>query len=236
MLFVAVCFAQVNTESMRKENLENGWAHSFSYNLAYHSGNTNFSKYKAQIRTDYKKNKTSCFIVGRYEEGKKDSAFFLHRGFLHLRLIREFAPKFSLESFAQKEFNDFIKLKNRALIGAGGRIRWQFREQFTAFLGIGLMQENEELLSGETTNLLRSTNYLTFKWQSEKIAFGSTGYFQMDVRNFADFRILSQNEMAVSLFKNLEITTKLNLRYDRFPPEDVEPLDLEISNGFALNF
>ncbi|MBC8455843.1 DUF481 domain-containing protein [bacterium] len=235
-IFVPFCLAQINTESMRNVELENGWGHSFSYHLTYHSGNTNFSKYKTQFRTNYKKDVIYCFIVGRYEKGKKDETLFLHRGFLHFRLIRKLALWVSLECFAQEEFNDFINLKNREILGAGGRFKWHPHEQFTAFLGVGLMKENEEFTSGESAKLLRSTNYLTLKWHSGKITFGSTEYFQLDTGNFSDFRILSQNELNVSLFKNFEITTQFNLRYDSIPPTEIESLDMEISNGFRLSF
>jgi hypothetical protein len=150
-----------------------------------------------------------------------------------------------LETFGQKEFNDFIRLKDRNLIGGGVRISLLNRvpdedEALSLHIGIGGMFENEveNNDSGEIrTNLVRSTNYLSFRWKIKRdLAFGAIGYYQVALAEAADFRVLGDASLQFGITEALSFTAGLHLRYDNEPPPDVERHDLELKNGIVVTF
>ena len=165
--------AQVNTENLRKINLKNGFYGSLKLDYTLDSGNSNFSKIAAGFRSDFVSEKYYSFGVIQYQRGVQDKKDFINKGFIHLRLIRKFFPRFSGEFFLQKEFNQFIRLKDRNLVGAGIRngvilpdSTRKYFNSFYTFIGIGIMWENEkiDLHPVKDTKIFRSTNYLSLRW------------------------------------------------------------------------
>src|SRR5690606_37656057 len=123
-------------------------------------------------RIDYAGSSYDFFLVGNYEFEEANEAKVVNKGFAHLRNILSLSPIFALEFFLQKEFNQFILLEDRNIGGAGLRMDLinLFSDSSDAvefFIGTGLMFENEKynIPVSPETNLIRSTNYLTFKWQ-----------------------------------------------------------------------
>lgn len=237
--------AQVNTESMRRMELGQGWHHLLTLSAGYVSGNSSVLNLRGFARTDYASNHYYSFLAGNYQRSMEDGDVFINKGFVHVRTMRSFSEKWKAELFTQKEFNDFILLKSRELIGGGLRMEVvetdtaaSARHFFRLNAGIGLMGEWEEYDGLEPdTRLLRSTNYLSFRWQwNEMVTMTGTGYYQFDTRHISDYRILVESVLGVNITKHLAFTTTLNFRYDRQPPEDVRRYDLDIQNGISVIF
>ncbi len=68
------------------------------------------------------------------------------------------------------------------------------------------------------------------------ILFSFTSYYQPDVRQFSDYRILVQSGFSVKLAKNLSLTTSLEYRFDSEPMTDIEKYDVGITNGITARF
>jgi hypothetical protein len=209
------------------------------------AGNTEFLKLGASARIDFFDTLWYSFLVGNYERGSNDEDLFTHKAFAHLRLVRTLLPALRLEAFGQKEFNDFIRLKDRNLAGGGARItalHLPGSDSTTGLalnIGIGAMWENEET-TGEgrgEVNLLRSTNYLAFTLRSSKlISLSITGYYQPVFRDFDDFRLLTDASVAFSITDALAFTTTMRYRFDSQPPPDLKRFDLEMANGVTVRF
>lgn len=237
--------AQVNTESMRRVELGQGWHQLLTVSAGYISGNSNILNLRGLARTDYASNRYYTFLAVNYQRGVEDGDVFINKGFVHLRTMRSFTKKWKAEWFVQKEFNDFILLKSRELTGGG--LRLEIVETDTAAAaknffrlnaGIGLMGEWEKYDGREPdTRLLRSTNYLSFRWQwNELVTMTGTGYYQFDTRRISDYRILIESVLGVSITKHVAITATANFRYDRQPPDHVRRYDLDIQNGVSVIF
>ena len=238
--------AQVNTESMRKENLAKPFGVSLNFDGTLVKGNSNYSKLKTGLRIDFKKNNTYIFTVGEYQLGLKDDSRFIQKGFGHLRGIRNLHRRIGIELFCQKEFNEFISLKDRNLVGGGLRTGLllpdstrTIMKDISIQMGNGIMWENEVIDATPEieTNIARSTNYLSLLWEIDKrLMLNMVVYCQFDVADFSDYRVLTQNTLSFNVTENVTFRSGFNLRYDNEPPATIKNYDLELNNGFGISF
>ena len=78
LLFIIVlCFisfnvqAQVNTEAMRKAEMEDGFATAISAHQQLSKGNSEYSIYKGSARLDYLHEQYHTFLIANFKQGKK---------------------------------------------------------------------------------------------------------------------------------------------------------------------
>jgi len=246
--FVVICaarvYGQVNTEAYRKRPGDQGFSNRLGVNFSLYRGNSDFFKVNGRYRGDFVSGPLYAFLVLNYDYGEESKSIFLRDGFAHLRVVYAFGPRISGEAFAQKGFNDFIRLKDRVLGGAGGRLTIARGEdsarRYGLYLGMGGMIERE--VEGKesvetTTTLFRSTNYLSGRYElTDRLSLSTVTYYQPAVTRFDDYRILLETGLEVDIFSGLAITTALNWRYDSDPFPGVESYDLTLSNGLALTF
>ncbi|MCE7933617.1 MAG: DUF481 domain-containing protein [Chlorobi bacterium CHB2] len=236
--------AQVNTESMRREWGGEGVHGQAGFNLALQQGNSQYLRLGLGARVDYLADPIYAFTVANWQRRTDAGILKQHDGFLHARVVYTLIPTVKAEGFAQKEFNDFIRLKDRDLLGAG--VRFTLAEAntdtflLTIHLGTGAMYEREVLDLDPTdhqSSLVRSTNYLSFAWRVRKnFSVTTTTYYQPAFGDPSDFRVLSNLGGTFSISDLLSFNVVLNYRYDHQPPPAVRPYDLSISNGVTVGF
>lgn len=221
-----------------------GFGSRLGVNFGFNSGNSNFFRWEINARADYRSENFYSFLVGNLERGTANEALFLFRGFAHYRFIWQRDSLFQPECFAQREFNEFILLNDRKLLGAGLRLNVlsalpsDSAMAFKLALGVGAMWENEVFSEGNPeTKLLRSTNYLAFLWKfTPRTSMQLTAYYQVDARRSSDYRALLEGTLAVAITQNVATTVTLAYRYDNEPPRNVARYDLDVRNGFLFNF
>jgi hypothetical protein len=233
--------AQVNTEKLRNDAHNSGLFADFDISGTFTSGNSEFVRFNTGVRLDYIGSVTNSFLIAKLDYKEADNSILVNKGFVHLRTAHSLATHTKIEIFLQKEFNEFISLKDRNLGGAG--FRFLIAENKTdssavslAF-GAGLMYEDEDFNVNvkEDAGLVRSTNYLSLNWNIDKLfSIKSVSYYQVDVNNFDNYRVLNESDFSVKIFKNLRLFMGLDYRYDSQPPLDVKNFDLEIVNGIRL--
>lgn len=252
LMLISDGMAQVNTEAMRKEDIEPGAHIDLGGNIGYTEGNSNLFQNRSKLRLDYIQDWGHMFLVANYRLGRKDETLFINKGFTHFRTVKPLWQALSGEFFLQKEFNEFIQLQDRQLLGLGLRIKWHELQPFSTrfehlqlITGVGIMSEREEIdigadgtrrdpVHGALAQLIRSTNYIVLGWKpKESLAFLTTAYFQFDTHRAEDYRILTQSTLKVAITKRLALTIEMNLRHDSEPPGDVKAFDLDLTNGFA---
>ena len=249
----SLLLAQVNTEAMRKGDLTPGLHPALDLDLGVVAGNSELFQINATLRFDYLKSTSHTFVVGSRQFGQTDS-LFSNKGFIHLRRTHSLRRGLLIEGFLQNEFNQFIRLKNRNLVGGGLRIRWPWRqteEQGTSIVkldtGLGFMWEQERITNAKdpedsSKSLLRSTNYLVLGWEpDERLLIQVTTYFQPDIRRLSDFRLLIDGGLSINLTGKLSLAIKLRTRYDNDPPiivengveKSIKKYDIELTSGLA---
>jgi hypothetical protein len=130
-------------------------------------------------------------------------------------------------------------MKDRNLYGSGIRYKVIANNKLNAFLGIGIMKENEKynLKIENYKSLFRSTNYLT--WQiyiSENVTLNSTVYYQLETSKPKDHRILYDGDFKFKLNDKSTFTCTLNYRYDNDPHGDLGKTYIQVSNGIEFSF
>ena len=237
--------AQVNIftgETMRQMRLESGLYNSIALDLTYRSGNTDFLTTRTRFRSDYLTEVYHAFIFGSLQQGRKDDVFFINKGMAHARIIRNLTQHVLFESFVQKQFNDSILLSDRNLVGGGVRFASHRRDsKLNLYLGIGAMWEHERIndknRGAMTTRVVRSTNYINWTGQlDERVTTSATGYYQVYVRRFQDYRILFEGSITFRLTTKLSFPLRVNFRYDSEPPTGIRKHDVEIFNGLRYTF
>ena len=237
--------AQVNIftgETMKQMQLESGWYNSINLDLTYRSGNSDLLTTRTRFRSDYLTKTYHGFVFGSLQQGRKDDVFFVNKGMAHARIIRSLTQHILVESFVQKQFNESILLNDRNLVGGGVRFALHPRDsRFNVYLGIGAMWEHERINDAKrgetTTRIVRSTNYINWTGKlDERITTSATGYYQVHVRRFQDYRILFQGSITFSLTTKLAFPLRVNVRYDSEPPTGIRKHDVEIFNGLRYTF
>lgn len=245
LIFVsAYVSAQVNTEVMRKG--DDGFSLGLKSLLSYQSGNTDKFSVSGGANIGYVGDFWYGFMAGNIGYSETSSVKDTWKGFGHVRGGRKlFTDWFSVELFAQKEFDEFLSLNDRNLLGGSLRFYSSLVDGIglDLYLGLGLMMENETFdyssigESDEGTTILRSTNYLSISWKlNETLLFASTLYYQPAPEYFHNYRILLNSNLDVKIFKCFSFTTAVNFRYDNEPPVTVaEKYDVELNYGIKFN-
>jgi hypothetical protein len=231
-------FSLVNTEVMRKKNMDPGLTHLLASNISSYSGNTDYSLVDLTYRTDFYSPKDQGFLVVNVIQGTESGGRFSNSGFLHLRGIRPINPLFNAEVFVQKEFDEFINLKSRLLFGASMRYSPKdVKENTTWNTGIGAIWEEEVISRDNDKTLVRLSNYFTLRHTlPDAVSFITTSYYQPHLGDFSDYRIQSENKAQFLITAALSFDMTLNLRYDSEPSSGLEKLDTQITNGLTFRF
>jgi hypothetical protein len=96
---------------------------------------------------------------------------------------------------------------------------------------------NDKKSGAITTRVVRSTNYISWTGQlDERVTTSATGYYQVYVRRFQDYRILFEGSMTFRLTTKLSFPLRVNFRYDSEPPTGIRKHDVEIFNGLRYTF
>jgi hypothetical protein len=236
---------QVNTEAMRSEDVRFGFSNQFSLDVGYEKANNEVLDLASEYRLDYIKQKNfhSFMIISlenAYEkEENTPKNIITNKGFVHLRTTKILTPEYQVEIFTQYEFNEFLLLNDRYLLGSGLRIGFNNNKLSTTYLGIGFMVEKEtyNLDLENEKNLLRSTNYIKNNIAlNSTIDLSNTCYFQIASENLNDYRILYDGSLDFHVNDYFAITIEFNYRYDNDPQGDLGNSYIQISNGVSFNF
>ena len=154
-------------------------------------------------------------------------------------MTKNIASNLFVELFTQMGFNDFLLMKDRKLYGSGLRYKVMEKEKINAFIGAGLMMEDEEydLKTENFTSLYLSTNY--FRWQiniSENATLNNTAYYQLDTSGPKDHRLLYDGDFEFELNEKLTFTFTLNYRYDNEPHGTLGKTYIQVNNGIEFSF
>ena len=168
--------------------------------------------------------------------------FFINKGHGACAIIDVLNSASLLNPLRKKQFNASIRLSDRNL--AGGGIRFDLHPsspKFNLYLGIGAMWEHERIDDKTegviTTRIVRSTNYINWTGRlNENITTSATGYYQLYLRRFQDYRILFEGSLTFQLTTKLAFPLRVNFRYDNEPPTGIRKHDVEIFNGLRYTF
>jgi len=245
ILIIGWLNAQINTEAMRSENVNDGFINKINVDLGIEKADAEVIDLAVSYRVDYfNLTGVHVFLILNYKNGYEqekdlDKNQIVNKGFSHLRMTKMISSKLFFEVFTQFGFNDFLLMKNRKLTGSGLRYKMGSNDRMNTFLGIGFMQENEiyDLVNEPGKKLLRSTNYL--RWNiniTENTEFNNTVYYQFSSSDINDYRLLYDGSIDFSVVKNLSFFIEINYRYDNDPHGDMVKSYVQLINGIEFTF
>ena len=173
LVIVQAALGQVNTERLRQEDMKPGFHSRLGLNINLLSGNSQVIQTRASANAHYVKNQHIWFVDVQHKMGSKGDQRFINQGFVHGRWVRTMRKGIQSEVFLQQEYNEFINLQLRQLVGGGLRFKipqpgaGQSLQGLSMVLGSGFMWEREEMdigASGENPTPILSP-YHSFKLQ-----------------------------------------------------------------------
>ena len=236
---------QVNTEAMRSEDNSDSFKNRFNLDLGFEKANSEVLDLAAEYRLDYVKQENfhSFMIInlenGYEKENDLPKNIITNKGFAHLRITKDLFINYQMEVFTQYEFNEYLLLNDRYLLGTGLRIGLQKSELSSTYIGIGLMVEKEtyNIDAEDEKSLLRSTNYIKNNIiLTSNIDWSNTAYFQIASADLNDHRILYNGGLDFHVNESFAFTIELNYRYDNDPQGNLGSGYIQISNGVSFNF
>lgn len=254
----ALAYAQVNTERFHlgKEQQE-GWQTEVAGRLALSRGNVNVTDLSGSVsvrhQTLWAKSsegdgpralKERWSFIGNVRRARVGERIFSNLAFSHVRWTRMWRPRLGTEVFAQLQFDEFLALRLRALTGA--YVRWVpiMVKGFTLALGTGYMPEYE-IFDAQAVGPTYRSPRLNHRWTSyvmltgtpnENVQVQFTSYIQPRLDRFQDLHMLQSLSASAKLVDHLSLTLNVEVQTDLEPPPTIEPVDVRVIPGFALQW
>ncbi len=240
-------YSQVNTEKFRKFYTSKGFLYNLKATFSLKAGNSEYGAVKLTGRVDHNGKKFDQFIVADIEYKSTADEQITNKGFAHLRGMWNLARRTNLEFFLQREYDKFIDLNSRNLVGTAIKYRLvetrsskDSTNTFDINVSTGIMYEGENYNSDPENiekNLARSTNFISADWLiKDKLNLTGVVYYQPAFSNFNDFRVAAWLTFEFSVIKRFYIVFEISYKYNSRPVNDIKPFDLSIENGIRFEF
>lgn len=248
--------AQVNVETLKKDPFQPGWGAIFESSFAVSAGNVNVvdlgGSAKVQHQTVFAPDDTAedaapwvqnrLSIISNLRFAQNNGEPFISQGFGFLRLTHMWTHRFGSDFFSQAQFNKFLRLQERLLLGAGVRFEIIHTLPWQLSAGTAYMLEHEKINvepgAPDDPNRLshRSANYVTARTiqLDGQIMIQNTFYLQPRFDAPSDFRLLDELELAVKLTGLLSIGLTTNFLFNSAPPTGVQKSDFRLLNTLRL--
>ena len=235
--------AQINTEKFRLDSAGIGFSGFANIEITAITGNTNFQFINLGGRLNYNWGSSYTFLVADGGFGWDDGQKIFNQALLHLRHVQSLSDLVQAEIFAQTDFNKKRLLTGRELIGAGLRFKILQTEELKLRFGSSYFFEHENYnvpvnsIHGSNVFANRLSTYLTFEYDiADNSSLIIINYYQPQIGNWEDFRIISDASLKVGLSSFVDLTVSFNLRYDAKPPETIKTTDTITKFGFRFKF
>jgi len=236
--------AQVNIESLRREDPPQGISGSVGGDLNVTTGNTDFVSVNLNTRLTRVLDLRTDLLIGQGGLGFLGRNRFATSGLVHYRQTFRLTEWIGPEWYVQTDYDRALKLDLRALVGSGARFDFARGAWGRFGAGLSLMLEHERLDLPDTAvhptsaTVIRNSTFLTLRVvPSEHLVVSSTTYLQPSLDDVADdVRVLENLRIAASLTERLDLTVTFDLRYDSDPPDGLAALDTRTLMGVTLNY
>jgi hypothetical protein len=236
-------YAQINTERYRLDSDSIGFTGFADIDITAITGNTDFQFINLGGRLNYNWGTSYTFLVADGGFGWDDGERIFDQALLHLRHVQKLSNLIQTEVFFQTDFNKKRLLSERELIGAGLRFRILKLDYFKFRLGTSYFFEHEKydvaVNSYHGNNLFanRLSTYLTFEFEiKDDLKLVMINYLQPQIGKWDDYRIISDNYLAIELSSLVNVNVCFNLRYDSRPPETIKNTDTVTKFGLSFKF
>ena len=233
IFFPVVSISQVvNVESKRQSD-ESGISGSTETSFEYNSSKQVDWEFSNTSYLQWDNINFSILFLNEINFDRAGGVDFSNDGYQHLRISRHLNSRYTLESFAQNQFDPVRNIKNRKLLGIGLRYRI-FNQNF---FGISNFYENELLSSDDRLSTIRLNLYLRLNLQlNELVSLIFTNYIQPDIIHMEDLKFANETDIRFKISKRLSFSNSLSISYDSYPANGVPNYIYNIQNGLIFEF
>ncbi|MBU0719965.1 DUF481 domain-containing protein [bacterium] len=218
-----------------------GFSTKGAVSLETKKGNTEKSNYKGSVRLSYDDNLsyvTWAEFSGEYGETNtvKDTNN-LYSHVRHIRKLEDYA--FRTEYFAQLQSDEFKKIEDRALGGAGLRYKLpEILKDSKAYIGVGGFYEYINYSSIDPyENNIRVNTYFAYTIKLEaKTSLSYTLYYQPKIDDFYDYACSNKAELKIHVYKKLFLSFNLYYDIDSRPAMGLKTDDYGQLTNFIFEF
>ena len=238
--------AIVNVETLRidPDKKQTGFDGLFTLDISGNNGNTQNARTGLGAQLKWYHPESTDLLIMDYAYGESSDVKDTDKSFLHYRHVWYLDDILSWEAFAQLQTDEFTRLKLRSLVGTGARFRLlRESEKHTAYLGLGLMRSREKLdellgTTDEQTEYATRVNlYQVYQYRiSEHSRLVNMVYYQPEVTEFSDYRLLEQLALKVDINDRLSLKVSLDIAHDSQPPQSIESTDTSYNTGLEYRF
>ena len=234
----AVMAQVVNIESRRMRSDTTGWIGTAEASFQFSKSVDEIFDLGALIHLQFKGKNDLWLFLNEMRIIKGAGTQFVNSGFAHVRYNRKVTKELlRWEFFTQYQYNKALEVGQRVLAGTGPRFKLYDSDNFRAYIASLYMyeyQESVDKLIIERNH--RTSSYLSFTFDFERVEFSNTIYFQPNMRDLKDYRVLSQSDVMFKIFENLKFKTGFNYRYDTRPFPGVPKITYYLTNGLRFEF
>ena len=231
--FPVVTMSQVvNVESKRQSDAS-GISGSIGTSFEYNSSKQVDWEFSNTSYLQWDNINFSVLFLNEINFDRAGGVDFSNDGYQHLRISRHLNNRYSLESFAQNQFDPVRNIKNRKLLGLGLRYRI-FNQNF---IGVSNFYENELLSSDERFSTVRLNLYIRLNLKiNELVSLIFTNYIQPDIINLEDLKLSNETDIRFKISKRLSFSNSWSISYDSYPSNGVPNYIYNIQNGLIFEF
>lgn len=228
----------VNVESRRMRTDTTGWSGSAEGSFQFSKSVDEIYDLGALLHMQYKGKNDLWLFLNEARIIKGAGTQFINAGFAHIRYNRKVtAELLRWEVFTQYQYNKALEVGQRILAGTGPRFKIIESDIFRAYAASLYMFEYQESVDKtiiERNN--RTSSYLSFTLEFKRFELRNTTYFQPNMKELKDYRILSQSDLLIKLTDDLKFKTGFNYRFDSRPFPGVPEVTYYLSNGILFEF
>lgn len=236
--------AQINIESLRRDDAPEGLSGSLGGDLNVTTGNVDFVQINLNARLTRVQGTLTELLIGQGGLGFLGRNRFATSGLVHYRQTYRLTDWIGPEWYAQTDYDRSLLLDLRVLVGGGARFDFARGEWGRFGAGVSLMLEHEQLGLPPTavhptrTTEIRNSTFVSLRIvPGDHLVVSSTTYLQPALYDVAgDMRVLENLRIATSLTERLALTVTFDLRYDSDPPDGVSSLDTRTRMGVTFSY
>jgi len=204
-------------------------------------GNSDVDSYSAGLRLQYDNNESYLIWSDfTFSYGKSSGVTNTNKTYAHVRYVHHLYKKsLDWETFVQVETNEFTKVEDRDLYGAGLRLLINKNNFGKLHVGFGSFYE---YLAYTTTvdpveKNIRLNTYLAYKNNfTKKSSLTYVLYYQPKIDAFNDYIFSNALELNIFIYKKLYLNIVFFYDYDSRPALDVKQKDISQKTSLIYKF
>lgn len=235
----AIIFSQVVNVESKRQSEEYGW--NGQINLGFELTQSTLVEWEFDNTTflQWDNEKWSVLVLNETNIDKGEDISFVNDGYQHLRISRKLNDTYTVEGFAQSQYDEIRDIKNRQLYGGGIRHSTDNHNFFgvSGFYEFELQEGNEIQEEGLVETNLRLSAYAQVNIDLLKfISIRSTTYLQPSVLDISDFRVTNQTDLFFKFTEQLFFSSSFEGSYDSNPVVTIPNFTFNVENGLGFEF